>query len=494
MDFDKIKEALGVFWTFTTGFILVSIASGFIVIYYLSCFGRVNHLKAKGPVNLLIIFLAGQFQSWGHYMYSLPVYLQHSDDILACLIVGYLIQHLLGTTLLFYALVSRLIKFGMVFKSFDCFGTDARNTIGWTRFNYIKRLNKRYRFAILGSFIIVVLPICVFMFGVYKWHTITVDDNQYCITDQNWKIAFVSINTFYFLILGIFACFVPRKIEDDYFNEAGALVQSIAYSIFVFLLEIWISFGNDYSSLTWTMVSNSMVFSIHFFIIYRIFGYRAYKSIIGDQSYSENFKKNSRMRKYDQKDFHRIVLNPRTNDPLLSNFLAYVQINLAAHELEINNPIGNIKGIIRSDKLVRFINLVLKFEEELQLDVPERKKALFTRFKDIKSEFITSNLLPMTEGEVIYFERVTEDTLKHGIFIKYMALYLSTVYTEYFRNYINSDEASKVSHQARNNTEITVGITDMMGYMDKDETDYEVMLGRTLLEKVKSQGDIFELM
>lgn len=76
---------------------------------------KYHHVAAKDLVNLIFLLLSGLTNAWASFFYNEHIYNSSTIGRSYCIFIGYFLQHLFGSTLWFYCLWNRLIKFGSVF-------------------------------------------------------------------------------------------------------------------------------------------------------------------------------------------------------------------------------------------------------------------------------------------------------------------------------------------------------------------------------------------
>lgn len=488
MDYDQLKSVLGVFWSFTTVFIGVSIGNAIICTYYLLCSCRFNGLKAKDPQNLALIFFAGQCQSWGHYFYSLPVYKDQWGAATTCLAVGYILQHFLGTLLLFYALISRLVKSGAIFHAFEvsnCCKIRNAESGAWNRLGYMVWFKTRYRVISILTLVAVILPMMAFVTAVYTSDAISIDDNMYCTTQVGWKIVFVCINATYFVGLTFLLCFVPRFIKEHYHNESKALTHAILYSVVVFCLEIWISFNNEYESFTWTMISNGMTFSIHTFVIFRLFFYRFWKACQNDKEYELSILYSYQIKQEDMVYWERIVIKTSREDPMCNEFLKFIMAKHKSDSIAIHSPEQpTLSKEIRVESLITFIDSALELKSSLLLREKTNPGPLaagiqdMTSYREIVNQYVEKNMLPLTDTEGAKLLQLEQRDLNKMTFSYLVSTYMKILFQNYFAEYAVSDAMGRASDETR----MTLESSDKARYMYGIESP---LGGRVELQSVR---------
>lgn len=277
-------------------FVLLSFANFAAVVLTIYFSRKFNHVRAKAPVNILMIFLSGLIHSWFHYLYNEPIY-EPGDGSGACLVIGYVFQHLFGSTMWFYFIWFRLIKFGSVFQFLNVDDTDSRFRVVsgelkvTNRCFFIKSFMKRYILICSFAFLFAVLPVLIFILNSSaNPNSLTVDEaTSLCATPVEWKEVFVSLNIFYFVCLLISLCLIPRLIHNKYFNEATSLRNIVLFAGCVFLLETWLSFRFSGVDFVWVGVSDLLIFIMHTYTIYNLVWKRLFEAIRGNKHYERLF-------------------------------------------------------------------------------------------------------------------------------------------------------------------------------------------------------------
>jgi hypothetical protein len=324
-------------------FLLFSLFDAIVIIFILVLSRKYNHIKAKDPINFILIFITGTIHSWSHFLYNEPLY-DSEGDVNACLFIGYVFQHLLGSTFWFYCIWFRLIKFGSIFDSLEVNEDDSRYRnvydLEKRRCGFFLSFKRRYRFATIVAFTISTLPIIIFIIMTNIGQpSIYVDTElDLCFTVVIWKEIFVSLNVLYFIILAISLCFIPRRIHNKYFNEAKALRDIVFFSGVIFVIETWLSFryqGTDYE---WSDISDLLIFILHTFTIVRLIGYSIYKTFTKKAEYEEMFLSELTNPNLDTKLY--IDMTTPKNTSIRASFFSFIEKNYPGASIDVRSTLS----------------------------------------------------------------------------------------------------------------------------------------------------------
>jgi hypothetical protein len=463
-----------VFWIFTGSFIAISVLNAATCASYFYYSRKFAHMKAKDPVNLLFIFVSGQFQSWGHFLYSIPIY-NTSNYLTMCLLIGYVCQHLLGTTLLFDCLVSRLVKYGAIFNSFSmCSRRNNGENPLWIRDEYIARTRRLYKISLVVVNLFMILPVFVFTISVYQTGAIGINEyTNLCQTVKSWKLVFIIINMSYFIALAFLLCFIPRYIKNKYFNESISLRDSIIYSTVVFCIEIWFGLRDQFTDLSWVMFSNFLVFSISGFIIARLFWYRLYKAVTNDTEFETLFKSNYRRRTVNVDRYKEIVLEAKFENAMTIQFINFCnrhhendQIHLASSRDPTITTTPTVSTV------VDFIEKCLTLEHSIEAllsnhsdfnNLQDMQAALHCAQQEIITAFFSVPKIPITEEQLSDMRRVIKGDINCKCLIVIMLGTLKELYNQFFKEFEFSDEMCQINTKRREMSEEMSGAEELLG-------------------------------
>lgn len=367
---------------------------------------KFEHLRAKNIKNAWLLLVAAMFHIWGHILYNERFYTQESDTT-ACLFVGYIMQHMFGTSLWFYALWSRLILYCSIFQ---CIGgkTDAR----------LSFKNAIYLISIV-TFLFIVVPTIVFIFTVYYNGSIAVDtEDGYCYTEVIWKQVFVAINLCYFLTLALCLCLVPSFIRTSFFDESRAMRDVIIFSGLVFGAEIWLNLKSVPLDLDVNRGFNYLFIAMHMWTLHRIFGYRLWKAIRNDQYYESSFDT-----KFVSKDTIGQIYSENStllnNEQLIRDFYAFCGKEKEKETLVIFSQVSHGKKyFVFVVDIVNFLAQAAQWEDNYKEIGGKKEAFLFyvSIFERYIKEIDGKNTLGIDGAEMERLTLITEDSIAENVF------------------------------------------------------------------------------
>lgn len=487
------------FWVLICVCLLITVWNFTVYALYKYYENKVVYIKAKDPFNLIMILLAGAFMSWGKFVYSMPLFSVEGKvgGAVGCLVFGYIFQHLFGSTLLFYSLVHRLIKYGSVYQVFEkcmCIKRgDEENQQKWTTSKYIEMFKKHFKIIIGVSVTIILIPMIIFIASVHSAKAIHVNESTgYCNTSDDWKFVFVIINLFYFLLLGFLACLIPRYIKDDFLNEGSALAHSIIMTLAIFLFETWLSYRNAFDVVPWVGISILLIFLIPTFIIARIFWYPIYQAVKGNEDYLCQYIENSDKKTTTGSYYVLLVSQPDINDTLLVTFLSYCLKN----ETEIIHYITqmNAEHSVRVGTLVSFTFAVLKFRNDMIKEKFGRKPGLilnslyYNDYNNIMESFFykgtmenstiiyppsskISETIPLDLTEFNKISNQTSFNLGSNVFDNVLKTVLLHLYNAYFKSFSETDEFYNVRPDELSNKKTSIAYQQLVGTSEEEKEE-----------------------
>lgn len=471
-----LKEQFSIF---TAIFIMISLVNLMVCLIYTRYYFKYKHIRAKDITNLWLIFLAGQSQSWGKYFYSIPFYEDTGVYTTLCLTIGYIFQHLLGSCLLFYCLMVRLIKYGAIFGAFSrckcCLFRSELNSDSWSFLGYKQLFTRKYKLLLVFTIILMAIPMMIFIIAVYSVEAIDVDeDTGYCQTDPNWKLVFICINLIYFVTLVFTLCFVPRYIKKDHFNESLPLRDAVIYTMIVFGVEIWINYREEFNSMPWLGISGLIIFSIHTFIIARLFWYRAFQACRGNEYYESTFQAATKEKPVTGVNISNVI-TVNKEDPFVAGFITYCQ-ELHSDEVHTitNSTDSTILTKMTVGKMLQFVTLCKEMEalksnekksyERRPIDQKTQNfQETFQKYKEICDKFVNSDVLPLTSGEKLSIMSAPNENTAMMIFQKLYNGMMMALYYEYSTGFLSTDIASRLSDSVRIDREVALGIESLIG-------------------------------
>jgi hypothetical protein len=485
LTFDMIREDFSIF---TTIFLVLSAVNLSVCITYSRYYFKYKHIKAKDVGNLWLIFLSGQCQSWGKYFYSIPFYEDTEGYTTMCLVIGYILQHILGSCILFYCMMMRLIKYGAIFRAFDRFKCCMQDISAesWSMQRYKQLFMTRYKVILAMTSLIMLIPMSVFVGCVYTIKAIYVNEETgYCETDANWKLIFICINLFYFVTLVFTLCFVPKFIKRDQFNESMAMRDSVIYTMVIFGVEIWINFREEFVSMPWIGISGLIIFSIHTFIIARLFWFRAFQACKGNDYYETTFTMSSKDKSISGQHMANIITANR-EDPVVTSFLSYCQEHHSDDVHEVRNQQSldtvtkmTVNTMIRFTIMCKDMELLLEHEK-----VSKGNSVAFGKYQEICTKFVNKDELPLTYVEHTNIINATNETLSVLIFQKHYKCMMTILYQQYLQEFMSTEIAARLSDDIRQKAETTIGIDaffDSEWHADIPLSDFHTISNSTQL-------------
>lgn len=459
------------FWVLICACSLITVWNFTVYALYKYYEKRVAYIKAKDSFNLLLILISGACLTWGKYVYSMPLFSEESKvgGVVGCLAFGYVFQHLLGSTLLFYALVHRLIKYGSVYQVFErcmCIEKQVEDNgeLKWTETGYISMFKRHYKVMIFISMTIILIPMLVFIASAHSAKAIHVDTaTGYCSTENTWKFVFIGINLFYFGLLGVLACLIPRYIKDDFLNEAPALAQSILVTLAVFMFETWLSYRPEFQVIPWIGISILLIFFIPTFIIARIFWYPVYQALKNNDHYLYSYMESLEKKKTTGSYYILIVSSPDINNEVLTAFLDYCSKQHGSETLIYTTPMRHIYNV-RVETMVMFSTSALDFKDKVAKELFSKSGSgliLGSTYYDLYRQILETyfyNGAMIDQGGIIVstsnrvsatipvdyndFNKVSNYNVKNieaNIFTDVLRLALLHLYNAYFKSFSETD-------------------------------------------------------
>lgn len=460
----------GFFWALICVCLLITVWNFTVYALYKYYEKRVVYIKAKDSFNLLLILISGAFLTWGKYVYSMPLFAEESrvGGTIGCLTFGYIFQHLFGSTLLFYALVHRLIKHGSVYQVFErcmCIEKTVEDNgeLKWTETGYISMFKRHYKVMIFISMTIILIPMLVFIASAHSAKAIHVADTGYCNTENSWKFVFISINLFYFGLLGVLACLIPRYIKDDFLNEGPALAHSILATLAIFLFETWLSYRPEFEVIPWIGISILLIFCIPTFIIARIFWYPVYQALKNNDDYLFNYIESLERKKITGNYYALVVSSPDINNEVLIAFLDYCGGTHGSEVLTYTTPM-QMKQNVRVDTMVMFANAALNFKDKVTKEIFGRRHpglVINSDYYDLYRQTLetyfynggmvdqggvifpvtnrVSTIIPVDYDEFNKISGYNVKNIEANIFTGVLRLVLLHLYNAYFKSFCDTD-------------------------------------------------------
>jgi len=398
---------------FTTIYLLHTI----IILSFISLFTyysrRYDHVRAKDIPNLWLIAISGLLHLWGLVTFNLHIY--HTPDTAQiCIVTGYVMQHLFGTNLWFYAIWNRLLKYGMIFYNFcECRGLR----------------NPTWLVLTLTS-VASMLPVLFFIVGISASGAVQPsEEDGMCYTDPTWKDVFILLTVVCFLLMIGSLCFIPKIIPNVYFNESKQLRDIVIFSSFTFLTEVWMNLKEVSSTEIGRHMSAVLVMAMHLFCLFRLCFYRLVRATQKDVNFERAFKDSIDLTRYQSETYVPKLLE---NGELLRDFIAFCDERYQDSYIEVCSvEIQDKKTPVRVGDAVEFIRDVTLFVDMT------KNEDLWAKYNEIVKVYVATergrkNVLGMDPSAVTRLITLHELAVTREIFDFEFKALIHVLHDKYF--------------------------------------------------------------